>query len=41
MRLPLPTTAPAAGDEAAGSEADAPEDLAPQPVQPALPGGDL
>ncbi|MFG2423171.1 ATP-binding protein [Streptomyces sp. NPDC048448] len=41
VRLPLPTTAPAAGDEAAGSEADAPEDLAPQPVQPALPGGDL
>ncbi|QIY64713.2 ATP-binding protein [Streptomyces sp. RPA4-2] len=43
VRLPLPTTAPA-GDEAAGSEADAPEDLAPQPVQPvqpALPGGDL
>ncbi|WP_393078035.1 ATP-binding protein [Streptomyces sp. LN704] len=41
VRLPLPTTAPAADGEAAGSEADAPEDLARRPVQPTLPGGDL
>ncbi|MFJ5269446.1 ATP-binding protein [Streptomyces sp. NPDC088358] len=41
VRLPLPTTAAAAVDGAAGSGAAAPEDLAPDPVQHALPGGDV
>ncbi|MCX4577608.1 sensor histidine kinase [Streptomyces sp. NBC_01571] len=41
VRLPLPTTAAAAGDGAAGSGAAAPADIVPDPVQHALPGGDV